>query len=540
MKWQNKEQLIDLLATLVDIPSITGTEDEIAFPERLFYLLKELTYFQKHEELLELHPTNDGRKFLTSLVKKEGARNTIILLSHFDVVDVEDYGNFKPLAFRMKELTNEYKRRSHNLQSITKKDIENDNEEWYFGRGTMDMKSGLCLHLSMIEQATKGTFDGNLLLVTVPDEEVNSVGMLSAIDTLIHLKEKHDLRYVTCLNSEPMFKKNPNDTNKYLYSGSIGKLLPSFFCLGMETHVGEPFSGLNANFMAAKLTEHFELNADFSEKVGDEISPPPTNLIQKDFKEQYSVQTPHSAVTMFNLFYMKTSILDLTAKLLQHTHDVVSSIKKQYSENAKRLLDDYNEPSIHVYTYDELLKHAIDEHGQDEINRRNDLLIRQRGDLGDRDFSTLFVKDLAFLCKDRGPMIILFYSPPFYPSVSSHQDKVVQSVLENIIKHCKNDHNITIEHQHYFPGMSDLSFVQLNEPDQTMLHLTENIPIFNKGYSLPIEGMKSLNVPVMNIGPFGRAPHQRTERVEATFTFGILPGVMSKAIQALFESNAKK
>ena len=51
------------------------------------------------------------------------------------------------------------------------------------------------------------------------------------------------------------------------------------------THVGEPFSGLNANYMASELTRELEFNTDYCEKVGDEVTPPPTVLIQKDFKK---------------------------------------------------------------------------------------------------------------------------------------------------------------------------------------------------------------------------------------------------------------
>lgn len=46
--------------------------------------------------------------------------------------------------------------------------------DWLFGRGTMDMKAGLAVQLSMLERAMNGHFDGNVLLITVPDEEVNS------------------------------------------------------------------------------------------------------------------------------------------------------------------------------------------------------------------------------------------------------------------------------------------------------------------------------------------------------------------------------
>ena len=45
----------------------------------------------------------DGRYFVTALVKKsDSTKNTVILVSHFDVVDVQDYGVWKEDAFNPK------------------------------------------------------------------------------------------------------------------------------------------------------------------------------------------------------------------------------------------------------------------------------------------------------------------------------------------------------------------------------------------------------------------------------------------------------
>lgn len=64
-----------------------------------------------------------------------------------------------------------------------------------------------------------------------------------------------------------MFEKFPGDQRQYFYTGSIGKVLAGFFCKGIETHVGEPFSGLNANLMVSEINRLLELNADYCEKV---------------------------------------------------------------------------------------------------------------------------------------------------------------------------------------------------------------------------------------------------------------------------------
>ena len=134
---------------------------------------------------------------------------------------------WKEDAFNPKKLTSMFYSHKDELPDHVREDIEHG--DWLFGRGTMDMKCGLALQMAMIEQACEGRFDGNVLLLAVPDEEVNSVGMRAAVPRLLDLAREHNLDYKTVLNSEPMFSRHPGDQNKYIYTGSIGKVLPVFF-----------------------------------------------------------------------------------------------------------------------------------------------------------------------------------------------------------------------------------------------------------------------------------------------------------------------
>jgi|SRR5690625_1498259 len=108
MRWQTKEELTDLLCSLVQYHSITGSEAEIALAEHLHSLLAQKSYFKSNPNHLKLHPLDDGRRLVAALVKSSAAtKETVILLSHFDVVGVDDYGSLKNLAFQPKELTEE-------------------------------------------------------------------------------------------------------------------------------------------------------------------------------------------------------------------------------------------------------------------------------------------------------------------------------------------------------------------------------------------------------------------------------------------------
>lgn len=535
--WQTKEQLTDLLCSFINHQSITGSNAEIAIAEYLQHLLAQKSYFQNNPDRLKLHPLEDGRRLLTALVKGKDTSETIILLSHFDVVGTEDYGSLQNLAFYPKELTREMNSIKNTLTDAVQQDFESGN--WLFGRGSMDMKAGLALHFSILEKAMDGEFDGNILLLSVPDEEVNSQGMLAALPVLNQLKKEENLDYNACLNGEPMFSKYPGDPSYYVYTGSIGKVLPGFYCYGKESHVGEPFAGVNPNLMVSFLSRQLELNEAFIEKIEDEVTPPPVSLMQRDLKENYSVQTPHAAITMYNVLYLKQTFKEINDKLLTGAKAAAGEIEKYIHEKANNfasVADDFTMPAfnVNVIMYEDLYGEAVKRYGKKEITRRQNLLASQR-DKGDRDFSTLLVQELSAMCKDLAPMIVLFYSPPFYPAVSSYDSPYIKDVMEHVKKYTNRNYNLELTVAEFFTGLSDLSYIGPVASKSKLQQLTTNMPLQNNGFVFPEDIMEKLTMPVLNIGPLGKDPHQWTERIELTYSFSYLPSILTEAIHRLLE-----
>lgn len=536
-KWQTKEQLIDLLCNLVAIPSVTGTTAEIEFPKYVQQQLQSLSYFQQYPDHLRLYPTGDGREFVAAMVKsKKNVQKTVILVSHFDVVDVEDYGLWKDNAFDAKQLTQMFYEEKESLL----KDIQNemDSSEWLFGRGTMDMKCGLAMHMSMVEQATEGVFDGNLVLLTVPDEEVNSIGMRAAVPALLELAQTFQLDYKAVLNSESMFTRFPGDQNKYIYTGTIGKVLPGFLCYGDETHVGEPFLGLNANFMASRLTCELELNTDFCEVVEGEATPPPTNLIQKGLKKDYSVQIPHRAVTLFNLFVLEKKMDEIVDSLLETTQKVAADIKRNYENHAKNYVqyEPYTPQTVEVQTltYQDLLEYAIEHHGLEQVNQiEQHVFNKNKQQKDERELTIELVDELAILCKELAPMIVLFFAPPYYPAICSRDHDLIKQVTSEMVNYARDKFDISLQKINYFGGISDLSYVGLQYPLSSLKSFVTNMPLWEKGYSIPLKELEQFNVPVINLGSVGKDAHQRTERLDVTYTTQILTDLLPICIHKL-------
>lgn len=92
-------------------------------------------------------------------------------------------------------------------------------------------------------------------------------------------------------------------------------------------------------------------------------------------------------------------------------------------------------------------------------------------------------------------------------------------------------HGLSFEQVQYFPGLSDLSYLQLQK--QSVDAFTDNMPLFQRGYFLPDGEENTLFVPVLNIGPVGKDPHKWTERLHVPFSFSTLPDLIQLAVGRL-------
>ena len=57
------------------------------------------------------------------------------------------------------------------------------------------------------------------------------------------------------------------------------------------------------------------------------------------------------------------------------------------------------------------------------------------------------------------------------------------------------------------------------------------MPIWGFGYSIPLEEIRRLDMPTINIGPFGFGVHQAGERAERSYSFGQVPRLILETIE---------
>jgi arginine utilization protein RocB len=534
LRWQTTEQLEDLLCELVGWHSRTGTQGEIDFPYKLRNKLLELDYFKEHEPFIQLHDADKERNALTALYQSDEAKQTIVLMSHFDTVHTEEFGSFGELAFNPKKLTEELQNRVSKFSEDVQEDVKSGN--YLFGRGTMDMKAGLTLHMHILEKASTEKWPINIMLVTVPDEEVNSAGMRAAVKALVNLQE-HSLEYTLFLNSEPSFSQKPLDENYYIYSGTIGKIMPSALFYGKETHAGEPLSGITGHYMESYVTKEMEFSEKFKEEAYGEKTPVPVTLKKYDLKKDYSTQTSHHTAALYNVFSMNKNAEEIMDVFKDIVEKAMLECQLDYEEICRREnIDPIGK--VQVLEYTQLFSYAEKKFGAEMVQAIK-AKIQSDSTLDKREMSIRICDELISSCKELAPVAVVFYTPPYYPAINSSEDPLLQELIQLTQSSLLDEFNVEAKQVHYFNGISDLSYVNYDEHDDGWKSYMTNTPVWGDVYTIPFEEMQQLQAPVLNVGPFGKDAHKLTERLHKESAFVHTPYVLEKIIKKLAENKAE-
>jgi arginine utilization protein RocB len=58
----------------------------------------------------------------------------------------------------------------------------------------------------------------------------------------------------------------------------------------------------------------------------------------------------------------------------------------------------------------------------------------------------------------------------------------------------------------------------------------ENLPGWGDFYRFPEEALLKLDIPILNLGPFGKDAHKNTERVHLPYSFETYPVLLKEAV----------
>lgn len=548
--WNNPQDIQQMVQRLVEVPSITGTNAEREMAHILLQWIATIPYFHDHPEHLfrfALEEDSLGRLTIMALYRaRPESKSTVVLLSHYDVVGVDDYGHLQEYAFSPNEYTRKLKEEITSLSSDVRDDLMSGN--WLFGRGTMDMKAGLAIQLAVLSELSQDEgFAGNVLLVSTPDEEMHSQGMFSAVKALLDLKHEYGLDYEACICSEPNIGSG-EQPEKTVYTGSVGKVMPLIFCVGQETHVGEPLQGINAAWMAAAMVQEMELSSEFMDQHQGERTPPPTCLKLRDLKESYSVQTPGMAYLLYNILtnsQMPAEIMRKTGQAAQRAaQTMMEKLKMIYEgmETTSGQQQDYSWEHMRpqIFNYADLYRRGEQLFGLAFVQDMHETAHRALLEDPDPHHMTVQLsKKLSGYFVQEAPFYLVMMVPPYYPHVYLREDIEQEFKLRNDLRSALDDlkveHDETVALKTFFPGLSDVSYCRIMESDQVVPAIREHMPALGYSYRMPLDEMVQLNIPTINIGPYGKDAHKRTERVELDYSTRVVPELIKALIYKVLQ-----
>ncbi|MBU9712619.1 M20/M25/M40 family metallo-hydrolase [Evansella tamaricis] len=550
MKLSCREEVLHLTNQLVHIESVVNTDGEREISSAIHTLLSSSPYFKKNPTyLLKQQTVDDEQERYNVIAFVKGMKNksdkTVILMGHMDTVGIEDYNHLKDKACNPEELMNTL--RSEDLPPTVNAQLQSG--EYLFGRGVLDMKSGVASHLYLLNYYAEHPeeLEGNLLVVIECDEEDSSHGILSALKTLKKLREEHNFDYVGAINADFVSPRFEGDQNRYIYKGTVGKLLPSFFITGAETHVGSCFEGIDPNFIAAELTKEINYNPDLCDEAFGETTVPPVSLKQMDLKPSYTVQTALSSYVYYNFFIHSWSPKDVLEKLKAHAHIAFSNALDQFKARHKLFSQRSQQAYVEVpwksrvMTYEEMESSLVLEHGKrykDHMTSFKEQLLLDP-ELDTRMFAARVVEESWKWMDDRSPAIILFYSSLYSPRIDvsgkDKREKKLIDALEESVAQIQPEYKHPIVVRNFFPYISDMSFVALSDDEAGINAVSNNNPGWGTKHFVNYQDIRDVNVPVINIGPYGFDAHKQYERMELDYSLEVVPNLTNLVIQKLLD-----
>lgn len=541
------EKIVSLTKKLVSIDSRNATSGEQAIGKYLYEYISRIPYFQKHPEQVMAVPLKDdplGRMNVIAILigEKDENKDTIILHGHTDTVDVSDYGKLAPYAFDCDKLQEELMKIKETLPEEVRADLESGN--YMFGRGTSDMKGGDAVHITVVEQYAEHPeeLSGNILLSLNPVEEGLHTGIIEALDTFAELRNKYSLNYLFAINTDFICSAYPGDETRYIYTGSVGKLLPCFYVRGKETHVGQAFEGFDPNSVMAEIVSALNLNCDYCDGYEGEYPAPPLMLKMKDLKPAYSVQTPIASFGYFNYMVHNKNVSEIITELKSIAERALAAVLQKMNDRYRDYCEltgfTYQpiEHKMQVLEYKDLYVMAKEQY-EGDLDAYVGMLTKESIGNGDdnRESALKIVEELTDIAGIKIPTVVVFFATPHCPhNTLKNEDPQERALAEKIQKildqnAAKSGENYKL--MHFFPSLTDSSYLKIDDDEASIEALEANFPKQDLLYPVPYKKIYNLNIPGINYGEFGRDAHKWTERVNMDFSFRKLPELIMDTIE---------
>ncbi len=434
------------------------------------------------------------------------SQEAVVLLGHVDTVSTADYAALRSHATDPLALT---ERIGRGAMGPAMAELANSGQ-WLFGRGVLDMKSGLAVAAGVLLQRARERATGpHLLFCAVADEEATSCGARTVGPWVGRFLKEQGLHLAGVIKTDFTANTEPGQPRR-IYTGSVGKLLLGVSVFGIPSHAGEPEAGLDPNRLMAEITSALTYRTDLADRTeAGETAPVVVTLSQSDYKRRYDVQTGRSAHALYNLLQVQTP----PSERLQ---TMVAEIRRAVEAAVAEIGPLSRGGPVDVVTWGELWQ-AASPSVKRSCERQGARLAAQPP----HRLNRLLVEGLV----ERGrlaPLVVVYLAAAPIPRVTSSEG------LAGRLSGLQAEGRPILLAGH-FPFISDLSFMVCS-PDQADSAVCSDLPqLFGRTPRLP----ELPSGEVILAGPCGDGAHRADERLDRAYTFSVLPGLVDALVDRL-------
>jgi len=485
-------------------------------------------------------------------------RATVVLLGHYDTVGFGEFGALgdplgEEVALHPPELRERLIERLNagaplfgSEQIADLRDEQRESGTWLFGRGALDMKSGVAVGISVLEAwAGRGERPAcGVLFVATPDEENESAGMVAALHGLRRLRDERRLELLGVLNLDTV-------AERAAYVGAMGKVELGCYVVGRPTHAGAPLLGVDAAELAAGIVIRVTRSRAMIDGAAELRSVPPVALRLRDLKEEYNIQTAREAWVEFNLITVSRPLAGTLNCARAEATQAVQQLLDSHRDLAEWLGPNHSgatpnmDAAACVMTYAELCERAGLEPSEDPLAPTAPAASAATARHGARGGVAVTVEPAGATIADPraatlarlrepsrraglgGPAVVLFLLPPYYPHVAPGDGPLVRATRDVLA----GEHDVPV--RPYYPLVSDACYAAWRA--EPLAEVARQMPSLGREYTLPYDDASALDLDVVNLGPWGHDLHGLLERAHAGWTFERLPRLVWKILERVSE-----
>ncbi|MFX0070955.1 MAG: M20 family metallopeptidase [Candidatus Hermodarchaeota archaeon] len=347
---QNTEEYIEFFRDLIKINSYNppGNEKDVA--------VKIEKYLKDIGIKTELFPFDDNRANLIAYLNDNFEGKNLLYNGHMDIVPPGNINEWKypPLSATIKR------------------------KKYIYGRGTVDMKSGLAAMAIALKILKKLKFElaGNLIFNAVADEETG--GKYGAGWCL-----ENKLQSIKCDFSIVGEPTGIEPLPQLIILGDKGRIILKLTTKGISSHSSIPFAGENAIYMMSEIIHNLNKLEEFIPKIQPPMSIseiknlvrpafPNNEIFERIYKENPILKDSITALTQFTVSLNMINsgikdnvvpdeceaIIDIRTLPGQSIEDIINGFKKLINNTGYKVIDNPDSEPNDVYVHLEIMSQS--------------------------------------------------------------------------------------------------------------------------------------------------------------------------------------